>query len=104
MRKTSAGPSLIPRQHFFDSHNLGITCPAFSTSNASEEQPCSAASFSAKAKVGHSNSISNHIYESPDNQTPTLPTHAKDCSKFDRTLIDLDEELLGSSSPTQDST
>ncbi len=48
-RKASAGLSIVPRQRFFDSHQLNISCPAFSASNASEE-PCSAASFSAKDK------------------------------------------------------
>ena len=68
LRKTS-GPSMITkRQAFFQGFKLGISCPNFSASNASDE-PYSGASFSGNGRVGTvSPEVHNPLdYESPEN-------------------------------------
>ena len=98
MRKSSGPPCLASQSRsWFNNLKLGIVCPNFSASNASEE-PLSAASFSGK---GFSASPDHKIEGSEDTTeilTPTLPAHdkeeeVKEQPRYDQ-QIDLDHELL----------
>ena len=91
-RKQSDPPVLASRAAFFN--KLGITCPQpFSSGNASDE-PLSAASFSAINKTGLGMSP-NPNCESPENQTPTLPSRRDSSQVMGNFDNDLDAEVLG---------
>ena len=62
-----------PKASFLAKHQLGIACNSFSAGQCSDE-PHSAASFSANGIQGSPSVLgASNDYESPENQTPTLP-------------------------------